>query len=413
MLDNFEQDEGIRHFQRGVALERVNRIYEAVEEYRQAIASYPHLREAHAALGYYYQRNGLLAKSAEEFRIVSSLDGSFLSNFNLGHILVELEQYEEAMHAFQYCLRLVPDDPATHYEIAFIHFVQGEYTEALKYLELPTKNYPEDWEVLNLSGKCHLGLKQYDEAMDEFARALDLTSNPQIENELLDNLTTIDRYQEFETLTSFKDKMYVREGVICLGSSQDDGLTIETQQDYHFTYPDIGTTLKRFLALQHAYAWQFTAIVAVDKPSLPLAKAIGQLLNLPLCAVPDLDANDTPLMVAAVAREPELLLVMIEHAPCASVTFCLGLNWIRHSNILPDMTGVATLGACSVPWEPTLRRFYADGAPKEQIQACIEDATNQILESVSHTDSCENLQQQVEYYTRHHRRLSFYYDPEE
>ena len=72
MLDEFQREEALIHFQRGLILERANRVEEAVEEYRRAIAHYPHLREAHDALGFYYQRHGLLAKAAEEFRVVAN-----------------------------------------------------------------------------------------------------------------------------------------------------------------------------------------------------------------------------------------------------------------------------------------------------------------------------------------------------
>jgi hypothetical protein len=39
------------------------------------------------------------------------------------------------------------------------------------------------------------------------------------------------------------------------------------------------------------------------------------------------------------------------------MTFCLGLNWLRHSKVLPDVTGIVSRGACSVPWESELRRL--------------------------------------------------------
>lgn len=407
MLDNFKREEGIRHFQRGLILERANRVVEAVEEYRRAIANYPHLREAHDALGFYYQRRGLIAKAADEFRTVTSLDGDFLSFFNLGYVLVELERYEEALNIFQRCLQLDPEDSATHYELGFIHFSRGEFGAALEHLQLPLRSFPEDWEVHNLLGKCYLELRRYDEALAAFGRALMLTDLPPVQALLLDSITTVERYREFRNLNNTKDQMYAQEGVVYLGSAQDDGLTVTEAQDYHFTYPDIGTTVQRFLALHQGCRWHFTAIVAVDKLAKPLATALGQLLNLPLCQVSDLNADDTALLVMAVAREAELLLLTMEHAPCTAIAFCMGLNWLRHSKILPDLIGIVARGSCSVPWEPELRRLRADGAPSRHIDACIHHATNQILQAVRETPLDTNLPRQVRYYTRNHRRLSF------
>jgi tetratricopeptide (TPR) repeat protein len=408
MLDNFERDEGIQHFHRGVALERVNRIMEAIEEYRQAIASYPQLREAHAALGFYYQRNGLLAKAAEEFHTVANLEGSFLAYFNLGHVLVELERSEEALRVFEQCLRLEVDDPATHYEIAFIHYSCGEFAQALEHLHIPRQSYPEDWEVLNLMGKCYLGLRKYDEAKDSFENACSFATIPQVESELLDNIDTVERHREFVEFCSMKDTMYAKDGVIYLGSSLDDGMIVHDVEDYHFTYPDIGRTVRRLLALQQAFTWGFSAVIAVDAPAQPLAGALALLLQLPLRQVKELLPGDVPLLVMAVAREADMILVAIEHLPCTGVSFCLGVNWLRHSTVLPDFTGMVVRRVCSVPWEPELRRLRADGASQEDIQHCVQNALDQILHVVREIPSEGTLEQQVTYYLREHCRLSFY-----
>ncbi len=407
MLEDVRREEGLRHFHRGLLLERANRIGEAVEAYRQAVALYPYLREAHDALGFYYQRRGLLAKAADEFFTVTNLEGDFLSYFNLGYVLVELERYEDALRIFQRCLQFNPEDSATHYELGLIHFSRGEFGVALEHLQRPLRSYPEDWEVHNLLGKCHLELRCYDEAISSFGRALMLTNDPQVQAVILDSITTVERYREFRNLSNTKDQMYAQEGVVYLGSAQDDGLAVAEVQDYHFTYPDIGTTIQRLLALQQGIRWQFTAVVTVDKLAQPLGDALGQLLHLPVRQVTELTADDTALLVMGVAREAELLLLTIEHAPCVTLSFCLGLNWLRHRKVLPELIGIVARGSCSVPWEPELRRLRADGAPVAQIDACIQLATEQILQAVHETPLDKNLPRQVRYYTRKHRRLSF------
>lgn len=401
------RDEGIRHFQRGVALERVNRIGEAVEEYRQAIARYPHLREAHAALGFYYQRNGLLAKAADEFHSVANLEGDFLSYFNLGHVLVALERYEESLDTFMHCLRLMPDDPATHYEIAYVYFCCERYEAALKHLQIPLKTYPEDWEVLNLFGKCYMRMGRYEKALDVFGQALNVATTPDVEAALLDKITAVERHREFDSISNTKDKLYAQKGIVCLGSAQDNGLDIPDMQDYHFTYPDIGITLQRFLALQQANNWHFSAIVSVDRLSYPLAQTLATLLHIPVRQVHELQTNDTALVVIGIAREVELLLLTLERACCKTTTLCLGLSWTRHSTFFPDIVGVVAHGTCSVPWEPELRRLCADGAEHCHVDSCAQGASDQIVAAVQETPLDMNLASQVRYYTRKHRRLNF------
>lgn len=406
MLDEYQREEAWIHYQRGLVLERANRLDEAVEEYRQAISRYPHLREAHDALGFYYQRHGLLAKAAEEFRAVANLEGDFISYFNLGHVLLELGRHDEALAAFRRCLAIDPSDAATHYEIGLIHFVRGDYRAALDQLQLPLRQYPDDWEVHNLLGSCQLRLGAYDEALVAFNRALRLAPQPLAQAEVIERICTVERYREIESPQMVKDRLYAEHGVVYLGSAEDDGLHLAETQDYYFTYPDIGATLQRFIALSDAAGWRFSCVVALDRLACPLADALAHLLGIPQRYAQDVHPDDLPLLVLAVGREAELLQLAIERIPGESVTFCLGLNWLRHSALLPDVTGIIARGVCSVPWEPELRRLRSDGARPEQLAACLGRAAEQIVAAAHETPRDDSLARQIHYYD-HHRRLRF------
>lgn len=403
MLDEYQREEALIHFQRGLVLERAHRVDEAVEEYRRAIAHYPHLREAHDALGFYYQRHGLLAKAAEEFRVVANLEGGFLAYFNLGYVLIELGRHDEAMAAFQRCLELEPDDPATAYEISRILFIRGDYPKALEYLQLALHAYPNDWEIYQLLGRCRLQLGFYDEALAAFGRALNLAPEPSAQARAIEQIDTVDRYREVGRPRWARDRLYAEHGVVYLGSAQDDGLQIEESQDYHFTYPDIVTTLRRLKALCDGRGWRFSCVVPLDRLARPLADALAYLLDAPPRAIEDVRPDDLPLLVLSVGREAELLELAIERAASVTVTFCLSLNWLRHSSALPDIIGVIARGASSVPWEPEMRRLRADGAPAERVSACLAHAAEQIIAAMSEIPSDTALARQVRYYGRHHR----------
>jgi hypothetical protein len=114
-------------------------------------------------------------------------------------------------------------------------------------------------------------------------------------------------------------------------------------------------------------------------------------------------AADAPLLIMAVGREAELLDLATERVPGKAVTFCLGLNWLRHNQLLPDLTGVIARGACSVPWEPELRRLRSDGARPAQLDICLGRAAEQIVAAVQSTSPDENIAHQVRYYCRHSR----------
>ncbi|NJN19351.1 MAG: tetratricopeptide repeat protein [Oscillochloris sp.] len=401
-----KRDEGLRLLRRGLELEHANRVEEAVAHYRDAARVCPTLREAHNALGVYYQRSGLMAKAAEAFRNVVALDGDFLAYYNLGYVLVELERFEDALESFGSCLSMAPDDSATHMEIGFIHLSRGEYGQAISHLQHPLHSYPEDWEVHNMLGKSYLGLRRFDEALAAFGRAVTHTNSPRAQIELLDNIATVMRHREFHSLNTVKDQVYAQDGVVYLGSAQDDGLNVRTVEDYHFTYPDIGTTLQRLIALVQSSGWHYTAILAADTLAQPLAAALSEPLKLPIRSIGELTDQDHVLLVFAVAREAELLLLTLERLPAPATAVCLGLNWQRHSRILPDIIGIAAQGSCSVPWESELRRLRSDGAPSAAISACLQQATEAIGYAIRETPLDHNLSRQMRYYTRSHRRLN-------
>lgn len=225
MLDEYQRDEALLHFQRGMVLERAHRVAEAVEEYRRAIARYPHLREAHDALGFYYQRYGLLAKAADEFRVAANLEDDFLSHFNLGFVLLDMERHDEAMDAFMRCLDLIPDDPATHYEVASLHFLNANYLDALTHVQIALQRYSEDWEIYKLRGRCMIQLGRYDEARTSFEAARTWAVRPATLVEIDGLLQSVERYRE-DVGDTLKDRLYANEGVAYLGSAQDDGVNL-------------------------------------------------------------------------------------------------------------------------------------------------------------------------------------------
>jgi hypothetical protein len=230
---------------------------------------------------------------------------------------------------------------------------------------------------------------------------------PSAQAEVIEHICTVERYREIGAPRWAKDRLYADYGVVYLGSAQDDGIKLQEAQDYHFTYPDIGVSLRRFLALVNGCDWYFTCVVALDRLARPLSDALAYMLDVPQRYADDVDEADVPLLVLAVGREAELMDLALERIPSESVTFCLGLNWLRHSATLPDISAIIARGACSVPWEPELRRLRSDGAPPEQIEACLQRATEQILAALDAVPSDDNLSRQIRYYAREHQRVRF------
>jgi tetratricopeptide (TPR) repeat protein len=382
MLSEPHYDEAIVHFQRGLVLEQANRVEEAVEEYRRALEHNPHLAEAHDALGNYYHRHGLLAKAAEEFRIVANLEGGFLAYFNIGSILIELGRYDEAIDALLNCLIFDVDDPAVHYQLGLAHFLRGDDYAALYHLQMTRQRYPNDSSVHLLIGRCHVRLGAYNDAHTAFHIALRHATHEIARLRIQMYLQAVERHREIGAIRSLRERFYAEYGAAYLGSTHDDGNRMDEFSDFHFTYPDIAVSLHRLTHLSRLQRWRLTCVVPIDRLAEPLARVLAVVLDIPLRCTDALQPDDTALLTLAVGHEAELLKLALERAPCATVTCCLGLDWLRHNPVVPDVIGVVAHNTCSVPWEPEFRRLRAHGASAEQQELCLNQAMQQIIAAV-------------------------------
>lgn len=398
MLGEYQREEALIHLRRGIVLERANRVEEAVQEYRRALAHNPHLAEAHDALGSYYQRQGMLAKAADAFHTVAVLADNYPAHYHLAGILADLGRYDEALSAFRRCLDLVPDAPAAHYEIAIIQFQRGEYADALAHLRCALPHLGMDWEIHHLMGACQLRLGAYEAAQAAFETALALAVHPAAREQVSERMAALARYRSAGTPHGLKDHLYAERGVAMLGSAQDDGLNVAECQDYYFTYPDIATTLRRLAALALDGRWGVGCVVAADRLSQPLAAAIAGTLAVPLRRPEEAGPQEVALVALAVGRAPELLELVTRRIAGPAISFCLGLNWLRQSDTLPDVMGVIARGGCGVPWEAELRRLRARGAPPAQVELCLARAASEISATLAEVPTEPNLAAQIAYY---------------
>ncbi|MBA3534208.1 MAG: hypothetical protein H0T73_19985 [Ardenticatenales bacterium] len=104
-----------------------------------------------------------------------------------------------------------------------------------------------------------------------------------------------------------KGQAYCDHCIIYLGGGKDDGLTIPPYLSYHFDYPQLATTLRRFLALAEAQGWRSLVVQALGETveglqdsaeSLPGARTFCVLLCWPEPWRPDVVGLATPLLGA-------------------------------------------------------------------------------------------------------------------
>lgn len=402
MTDETRRVAGRRHLRYGLAFERTQHPEAAVDQFRRAIAADPTLRDAHNALAFHYQQQGLLAKAVDAFAAVASLADDYFAHFNLGFVLIELERYDEAEREFRRCLELDPGDAAAQLELAYIYAARGDYETALNLLTIPRQHYYDDWGVFHLLGRCLFHLQRFDEARQAWQQSLALAPTPETQLELLSCLQSVERRREFHATISHKDELYIHEGVICLGSAMDDGFTVRPLSNYRFSELDVARTTQRFLALARSSEWRFGGVTTPELMSKPLALTLAQLLNLPLLSLHHLPQLSEPiLIVMAVGHSADLFTIARERLPVPGPGFCLAVNWTRQSKLLPEIIGVIVEGQCTVPWEAELQSLDTAGQTDR-----IKHIAGRLIQMVQTLPGEDNLPRQIRYYTRHHRRLA-------
>jgi len=392
----FKHGQAYQHIEKGQHLERLGRMDEAMLEFKRAVEADPSVAAAHAALGYHYQRKGLLTKAVDEFRTAAVLNNDYENLFNLGRALSELDRYEEAAEAFRQCLMLDPQDPSARYEQAFVACAQGHFAEGLAEFQALATEYPDDWELDLAIANCHIGLKNYAEAVrilrQAMAKAPPNTDLQAAREALIMSL----RHLEFapDQTLGLKESLYADYGVVCLGSGRDNGLEVPIYEKHAFTYRDVAVTLSRLLALIKEYDWHINALVCVDEDAMPLAIALSQLLRVAVLGVEELRSDDLLLVIVSPETPPELLEVTLEHVAGQYLSFALALPWSPDAGPLIDLVGVACDGKCTLPWK-RLRKRTA------------EAAATSVLRALAVWREEANLSQQMAYYTQQHRLLRF------
>jgi tetratricopeptide (TPR) repeat protein len=396
MPNEFRHVQAYQHIEKGQHLESQGLLDEAMLEFKRAVEADPRIATARNALGNHYRRKGLLTKAADEYRSAMRLNQDFESCYNLGRVLTELEQYEEAAELYRRCIKLVPEELSAQYELGYCLCGLGKYEEALKQFQSLSDEHPDDWELHFALGDCYMGLEDHASALAELNRALAGAPGESEKGPIREAVLAARRHMEFPSTrgSNLKDRFYIDYGVVCLGSAGDDGLTVTSNQDRTFGYADIAVTLGRLLRLVRDQGWHLTAASSTDDSAMPLALAIARVLEIPVVPVEELSEDDFALVVLGVARRPELCEVALERVPGRMISFAQVIAWPLEEDLVTDVIGVHCTGNCLLPWQKGPRRSA-------------RTAATSLLHALAASVDEPNEAAQREYYDRH-ALLRFY-----
>jgi len=123
----------VSYVERGVALEQVGRIEDAIKATEKAVELDPKLVLAHANLLSLYGRVGNLPKAEEQYRAVMALNPDQFpkAHYDYGVLLMTKGEYKEAEEAFRRAIEINPSYARAHNNLGYLLERKGNLPEAM------------------------------------------------------------------------------------------------------------------------------------------------------------------------------------------------------------------------------------------------------------------------------------------
>lgn len=155
------------------AMVRLDRIPDAMEAYRRALAAAPEFLKAHQNLAALYQLQGELPGAAHHYQAAARIDSSDAnSRFRLGEMAQKSGDWNEAALWFEHAIRADSLDEAAHSGMTQVLLLMQDTARALTFLErynAKTKS-PKSW-ALMLQGDLRVRLGLVDPALQAYQEA--------------------------------------------------------------------------------------------------------------------------------------------------------------------------------------------------------------------------------------------------
>lgn len=168
------------HYNLGVCKQLLGDIAFAIKSYKRAIALVPDSAEANRDLASAYLQEGKPGLALSYAKRATELDGdSFGAWANLGFIYARTERFAEAIEAFRNASELAAqqdDLQPVLIGLADAHIRMGNYSRATNTLNTLISSNPTSTAHERL-GVCLFKQRQYEDALREFKKAVDLDGN--------------------------------------------------------------------------------------------------------------------------------------------------------------------------------------------------------------------------------------------
>jgi tetratricopeptide (TPR) repeat protein len=159
-------DNGIAHYQLGLAFDQLANLNRAEAEWRDAVRLRPGIVEAHRALaGIAIHKRDAQALSQEADQIIAAQPGS--PDGYLLHAVADIDrkQFASADEYIRRCLSKEPNNPAAYVQLGNLHMAQSQYAEAQKAYQQGLDQDPNSSDALGGVLNVYLVQKQPDRAV--------------------------------------------------------------------------------------------------------------------------------------------------------------------------------------------------------------------------------------------------------
>ena len=138
-----------------------DKMVEALDNYRKAVAKFPSFRRAWRNLGLIYVRDGKHDDAISAFTRMIELGGGDAYSYGLlGFAYAAKQDYQAAEAAYRNALLLQPENTEWRLGITRCAFKQRKFEDAVTLLEVLIGRYPEKADFWLLQAQAYLGMKQ-------------------------------------------------------------------------------------------------------------------------------------------------------------------------------------------------------------------------------------------------------------
>ncbi len=149
-----------------------------IRHYLAAIKLNPNYAEAYYNLGNVFFVQGEHEQAVQAYNKALEIKPGFAPAHNgLGNALIDEKQYLKAVESYQKAIQLEPNYKEANYNLCAAYVYAARYNEAISAC-LNSLKFTEDARAYNNLGNSYFRIKQFDEALRAYKKALEL--NPQL-----------------------------------------------------------------------------------------------------------------------------------------------------------------------------------------------------------------------------------------